>query len=348
MLPSIDTAKRKNVNAQGCPSPKAMARDGAPLEVLRRVMWLAYRTAGSVGVAESTAAAEEQLGDVRTKPTSSPAPSSHDLPADSDSFSKFYFTLTPKSGPSSNDPSPTAVTNADPIDLEITLHAYETLSPLLRNALLDLLELNMRSMYSRSSAGWSRAKKRAEMKETGMRFLVARPAVANRRAGSASSSEPTGNATTPNKNSISSVPGDTAQSTSSSRKRKSGKSKPRSGGKKSTSPDANPKPQPPDIAGYTSFIVTYEPSVYDVPDAPPAIVVYCYELQVSPSHRNLGLGTHLLRLVETAAAKIGIPDVRLTVFKSNLNAKRFYERLGYVVVCNEEDDDYLILRRVVA
>jgi len=62
--------------------------------------------------------------------------------------------------------------------------------------------------------------------------------------------------------------------------------------------------------------------------------------------------------------EIGVGDVRLTVFKSNARARRFYDKLGfvyltpcwffqgligsrYVIRCDDSEDDYVIMQKLV-
>ena len=61
-----------------------------------------------------------------------------------------------------------------------------------------------------------------------------------------------------------------------------------------------------------------------------AAVVYIYEIEIENAARKRGLGKALM----TAARSIGraqkLDKIMLTVFKSNLDALQFYEKLGYV------------------
>lgn len=60
-------------------------------------------------------------------------------------------------------------------------------------------------------------------------------------------------------------------------------------------------------------------------------VVYCYEIQVYPPFRQFGLGKFMMNRLETLAKKTKMRKVMLTVFKSNTNARQFYDRLGFKV-----------------
>mmetsp|Transcript_29946 Transcript_29946/g.72329 ORF Transcript_29946/g.72329 Transcript_29946/m.72329 type:complete len:377 (+) Transcript_29946:167-1297(+) len=97
---------------------------------------------------------------------------------------------------------------------------------------------------------------------------------------------------------------------------------------------------------------------YELLDVPAMPITYLYELQVHPKHRSLGLGRHLMTIIERLSAIMGMQKIMLTAFRSNRNAMRFYEsRCGYSVDesspsnFNDEEDaeecDYEILSKVV-
>ena len=96
---------------------------------------------------------------------------------------------------------------------------------------------------------------------------------------------------------------------------------------------------------------------YELLDVPAMPITYLYELQVHPSHRSLGLGRHLMTIIERLSAIMGMQKIMLTAFRSNRKAIRFYEsRCGYKVdessPSNFNDDegvecDYEILSKVV-
>jgi ribosomal protein S18 acetylase RimI-like enzyme len=60
--------------------------------------------------------------------------------------------------------------------------------------------------------------------------------------------------------------------------------------------------------------------------------VYVYELQVEPSAQRLGLGRHLMQLVELIGFKWRFDLVMLTVLKINTTAMSFYTRKMKFVV----------------
>ncbi|KAJ3287340.1 hypothetical protein HK104_008656 [Borealophlyctis nickersoniae] len=60
-------------------------------------------------------------------------------------------------------------------------------------------------------------------------------------------------------------------------------------------------------------------------------VMYCYELQLEPHARSIGLGTHLMRIAEAIGKRWGMRKGILTVFKCNVAAIGFYRKMGYDV-----------------
>lgn len=77
------------------------------------------------------------------------------------------------------------------------------------------------------------------------------------------------------------------------------------------------------VCAYASLMPTME-------DGEP--VLYCYEIHLRPGLRGSGLAALLMRLLETAATRIGIMDkVMLTVFTANHRAVAFYRRCGFDV-----------------
>ena len=82
-------------------------------------------------------------------------------------------------------------------------------------------------------------------------------------------------------------------------------------------------------------------------------VLYCYELHVRPNAQSLGLGKHMMRMLELIAFQAEMSKVVLTCFKHNPRAMRFYkEGLAYKVDVTSpipgydgEDFDYEILSK---
>ena len=58
---------------------------------------------------------------------------------------------------------------------------------------------------------------------------------------------------------------------------------------------------------------------------------WAYALAVCPTHQRRGVGTALLRHLETALARRGCLKVNLQVRTSNADVVAFYERLGYAI-----------------
>ncbi|MCJ1471995.1 hypothetical protein MMC13_000639 [Lambiella insularis] len=72
--------------------------------------------------------------------------------------------------------------------------------------------------------------------------------------------------------------------------------------------------------GFLSFMPTYEDGKE---------VIYVYELHLAESLRGGGMGRHLMEVVESIGAKMGVEKAMLTVFVANSEARSFYECLGY-------------------
>lgn len=78
------------------------------------------------------------------------------------------------------------------------------------------------------------------------------------------------------------------------------------------------------ILGFISFMFTKDDPPHDDRD-----VVYIYEIHLSPRLRGQGLGGRLMSFVEHAARQCHIEKTMLTVFTANEGAKAMYEKLGY-------------------
>lgn len=61
--------------------------------------------------------------------------------------------------------------------------------------------------------------------------------------------------------------------------------------------------------------------------------VYFFSVRVKPQFRNRGIGTSLLRNAEQHSINKGFQYAMLFVARDNIRAKRFYENLGYCVIC---------------
>lgn len=58
----------------------------------------------------------------------------------------------------------------------------------------------------------------------------------------------------------------------------------------------------------------------------------CEVLAICCRERDAGVGTQLMRAVQEHAARAGCSTMRVVTTEENLGARRFYERLGYVLV----------------
>jgi ribosomal protein S18 acetylase RimI-like enzyme len=92
---------------------------------------------------------------------------------------------------------------------------------------------------------------------------------------------------------------------------------------------SNPSPSPDDksgpatpISGFIAFMLTLE-------EEQP--VIYIYEIHTVPAARGIGLGKHMMSLIETIGRNAGMWKSMLTVFTRNTHAEELYRRLGYVV-----------------
>ncbi|KAA8649020.1 N-terminal L-serine N(alpha)-acetyltransferase NAT4 [Aspergillus tanneri] len=83
--------------------------------------------------------------------------------------------------------------------------------------------------------------------------------------------------------------------------------------------DVSPNPSGHPL-GFLSFMVTYEDGKE---------VIYCYEIHLAPAVQGQGLGEQLMRRFENIGRRVGLEKAMLTVFKSNTQAMRFYDKLGY-------------------
>ncbi|CAG8909390.1 unnamed protein product [Penicillium egyptiacum] len=203
----------------------------------------------------------------------------------------------------------------------VDIHSAATISAADLEACLDLVEQTSSAAYMASSAGWSRTKKRKEMKLPDMKYFILRG--------------------TPNDSGDSS--GQIPESDIADNKA------PTSPLKESDESFSSIGTGSPNVLGFLSFMVTYEDGKE---------VVYCYEIHLSPTARGRGAGTLLMGRMEGIGRAIGLEKSMLTVFKSNESARRFYERLGYEVdeysprprkLRNGtiKDVDYLILSKML-
>jgi ribosomal protein S18 acetylase RimI-like enzyme len=79
------------------------------------------------------------------------------------------------------------------------------------------------------------------------------------------------------------------------------------------------------ILGFLSFKFDFDDPPYQDRQ-----VVYIYEIHLHQRLRGQGIGSDLFKFVELAAKRCGIGKTMLTVFTANEKARRMYEKAGYV------------------
>jgi len=91
------------------------------------------------------------------------------------------------------------------------------------------------------------------------------------------------------------------------------------------------------LVGFANFRVIEEEE---------ALVLYIYELQVHRDVSRQGLGTHLVNFMERVARFWELDWIMLTVLKTNVGARKFYERLGFRIdETSPEGEQHLILSK---
>lgn len=65
---------------------------------------------------------------------------------------------------------------------------------------------------------------------------------------------------------------------------------------------------------------------------------YVYGFRIRPMFRNQGIGTMMMSTIENDLKSRGFKQVTLNVGQDNRDARRFYDRLGYIVVSSEPGD----------
>ncbi|MCJ7694516.1 MAG: GNAT family N-acetyltransferase [Anaerolineaceae bacterium] len=58
---------------------------------------------------------------------------------------------------------------------------------------------------------------------------------------------------------------------------------------------------------------------------------YIFSFRIKPEYRNHGLGTFMLSVAESDLKARGFTTIRLNVARTNLQARRLYEKLGYKI-----------------
>jgi ribosomal protein S18 acetylase RimI-like enzyme len=89
---------------------------------------------------------------------------------------------------------------------------------------------------------------------------------------------------------------------------------------------------------------------YDDDEHPTRAVLYLYEIQIDEQYHRQGLGKKVMAVLEKIAGNAEVSHVVLTVFKANVSAINFYEKLEYAIdetdpINFNEPVDYKILSR---
>lgn len=71
--------------------------------------------------------------------------------------------------------------------------------------------------------------------------------------------------------------------------------------------------------------------------------LYLDDLSVTEKYRSQGIGTALIRQAEEYAKELKLREICLHVEKTNVSARRLYQRLGYGIA-NEEETRYLMIK----
>ena len=216
---------------------------------------------------------------------------------------------------------------------------------------IELVEQTSGDDYRASRIGWNTRKKREEMMDKDMIYLLVRQANTT----TVSAPDLKGQQQQVEQDTRSDNRQSSDQETVSSKKRKLDASSPQPPqldvlgqlARTYTSTASTPTPAPPlaspnsPILGFISFMFTW-----DDPPHQDRAVVYIYEIHLSPPLRNQGLGSRLMTFVEAVARACSIEKTMLTVFVANEGAKKMYEKLGY-----ERDEcspvDRVMRRKVV-
>ncbi|KAJ5734422.1 Acyl-CoA N-acyltransferase [Penicillium malachiteum] len=181
----------------------------------------------------------------------------------------------------------------------LDIYSASTIPPTDLEACLDLIELTSGAAYAASGIGWSRPKKRKEMQLPDMKYLILRGAVGSSAVGTDAE-----RGDGPTEDIVKSRSGDDDHKNKTNDK--IGDATEADGG----------------VLGFLSFMVTYEDGKE---------VIYCYEIHLSLAVRGQGFGALLMGRMDDIGKLVGLEKAMLTVFRSNVAACRFYEKLGYEV-----------------
>lgn len=257
--------------------------------ILKYVTPLAMPTASATAGARTTALATER------EQRKEPRINNHALPTP----------LSTQQNANANANAPTKIDTATPL----AVYSSSTISQPDLEACLDLIEQTSGDAYAASGIGWSRPKKRKEMKLPDMKYLIVRgdsaPEIECEPKGPLFSADDAQGGRVV----VSDEPASALNSGSEMRQ-------------KDNVQNESQKQNSARILGFLSFMVTYEDGKE---------VVYCYEIHLSPMARGRGLGGVLMGQMEEIGRLIGLEKAMLTVFKSNVAAREFYRKGGYEV-----------------
>jgi len=62
---------------------------------------------------------------------------------------------------------------------------------------------------------------------------------------------------------------------------------------------------------------------------------YVYGFRIQPQFRNQGIGTRMMHVIEDNLRQRGFRQITLNVGQDNLDARRFYDRLGYIIIASD-------------
>ncbi|KZF26239.1 hypothetical protein L228DRAFT_264660 [Xylona heveae TC161] len=171
-------------------------------------------------------------------------------------------------------------------------------------ACFELIRSTSAAMYKMSDRGWSARRKKAEMADPDMRFLLVRKRDVDREGYPRGDEERETGHEDNGKNVKRQENGH-----KDNQRKENGHTKERA------------QTQAGTVEAFLSFMLTYEDD---------REVVYCYEIHLSSTLRGCGLGRHLMNVLESIGTRVGVEAAMLTCFTKNESGLRFYERLGYV------------------
>lgn len=62
---------------------------------------------------------------------------------------------------------------------------------------------------------------------------------------------------------------------------------------------------------------------------------YIYGFRIQPQFRNKGIGTRMMHVIEDDLRQRGFQQITLNVGQDNMDARRFYDRLGYIIIASD-------------